>query len=120
MPALADRFHLVAPDYPGFGNTDMPDPATFPYAFDRLSQITEGLLLALGFDRFARLPGVQAKLAFAARKLVPPPAWMRSCVPLARRGRLGLAAAYLWRPISLVARLGPGWRAWRRAVKKTR
>jgi pimeloyl-ACP methyl ester carboxylesterase len=52
MPALADRFHLIAPDYPGFGNTDMPDPAIFPYTFDRLSQVTEGLLAALGFDRF--------------------------------------------------------------------
>jgi pimeloyl-ACP methyl ester carboxylesterase len=52
LPALADRFHLVAPDYPGFGNTDMPDPATFPYTFDRLAQITEGLLVGLGFDHF--------------------------------------------------------------------
>jgi len=26
IPALADRFHIVAPDYPGFGNSDMPDP----------------------------------------------------------------------------------------------
>jgi pimeloyl-ACP methyl ester carboxylesterase len=29
MPALADRFHVIAPDYPGFGNSDMPDPAKF-------------------------------------------------------------------------------------------
>lgn len=52
IPALADRFHVVAPDYPGFGNTDMPDPATFPYTFDRLSEVIEGWLRAIGFDHF--------------------------------------------------------------------
>src|SRR5262245_20760876 len=36
VPALADRFHVVAPDYPGFGNSDIPDPATFAYTFERL------------------------------------------------------------------------------------
>lgn len=52
IPALADRFHVIAPDYPGFGNSDMPDPATFRYTFDRLSDVIEGLLRQLGFDRF--------------------------------------------------------------------
>jgi pimeloyl-ACP methyl ester carboxylesterase len=52
IPALADRFHIIAPDYPGFGNTDMPDPATFAYTFDRLSDAVEGLLLKTGFTRF--------------------------------------------------------------------
>src|SRR5262249_47417338 len=37
IPALADRFHVIAPDYPGFGNSDMPDPAKFAYTFDRTS-----------------------------------------------------------------------------------
>ena len=31
IPALADDFHVIAPDYPGFGNSDMPDPKTFAY-----------------------------------------------------------------------------------------
>ena len=52
IPALADRFHVVAPDYPGFGNSDMPDPATFPYTFDRLSTVIEGWLRQIGFDHF--------------------------------------------------------------------
>lgn len=52
IPALADRFHVVAPDYPGFGNSDMPDPATYGYTFDRLSEVIEGFLEAIGFDRF--------------------------------------------------------------------
>ena len=49
IPALADRFHVISPDYPGFGNTDMPDPAEFAYTFDRLSEIVEGLLETIGF-----------------------------------------------------------------------
>ena len=52
IPALADRFHVLAPDYPGFGNTDMPDPATFPYTFDRLAEVIEGWLSQIGIDRF--------------------------------------------------------------------
>ena len=52
MPALADRFHVVAPDYPGFGNSDMPDPAHFPYTFDRFSEVIEAWLEQIGFDRF--------------------------------------------------------------------
>src|SRR5881394_2141485 len=34
IPALAKEFHVIAPDYPGFGNSDMPDPKTFAYTFD--------------------------------------------------------------------------------------
>jgi len=52
IPALADRFHVVAPDYPGFGNTEMPDPASFRYTFDRLSEVIEAWLRQIGFDRF--------------------------------------------------------------------
>lgn len=49
IPALADRFHVLSPDYPGFGNSELPDPANFDYTFDRLSEIVEGLLLQKGF-----------------------------------------------------------------------
>src|ERR1700737_4703373 len=41
---LADRFHVVAPDYPGFGNSDRPDRATFAYTFDKISGIVEDFL----------------------------------------------------------------------------
>lgn len=51
MPALAERFHVLAPDYPGFGNTDMPHPEGFAYTFDRLSEVVEGLLEETGFTR---------------------------------------------------------------------
>ncbi len=49
IPALARNFHVLSPDYPGFGNSDMPDPAVFDYTFDRLSGIVEGLLVRTGF-----------------------------------------------------------------------
>ena len=50
--ALADTFHVIAPDYPGFGLSDIPDPATFPYTFDRIAQLIERFLALKGFDRY--------------------------------------------------------------------
>src|SRR5262249_34846909 len=50
--ALSDRFHVIAPDYPGFGNSDAPDPKSFAYTFDRLSEVIEGFLDLKGFDRY--------------------------------------------------------------------
>jgi pimeloyl-ACP methyl ester carboxylesterase len=52
MPALADRFHVIAPDYPGFGNSDMPDPTKFAYTFDKTSEIIEAFFTTVGFTRF--------------------------------------------------------------------
>ncbi len=52
IPALAGRFHVIAPDYPGFGLSDMPDPAKFAYTFDRLSEVTEHFLRAQGFHHY--------------------------------------------------------------------
>jgi len=52
IPALADRFHVIAPDYLGFGNSAMPDPAKFSYTFDKLSEIVESFLQQLGFAHF--------------------------------------------------------------------
>jgi len=53
IPALADRYHLIAPDYPGFGQSDMPDRRTFAYTFDRFARLVEGLLDRLGVKRYA-------------------------------------------------------------------
>lgn len=50
IPALADRFHVLSPDYPGFGNSDMSDD--FEYTFARLSEIVEGLLEETDFHPF--------------------------------------------------------------------
>jgi len=50
--ALADRFHLIAPDYPGFGLSDTPDPATFTYTFERITDVIERFLALKGFRRY--------------------------------------------------------------------
>ena len=52
MFVLADRFHIISPDYPGFGNSDMPDRSKFAYTFDRLAEIVEGLLKQISFTQF--------------------------------------------------------------------
>ena len=52
LPALANHFHVIAPDYPGFGNSDIRDPASFLYTFDNTSEIIEAFLQKLGFTSF--------------------------------------------------------------------
>ena len=51
--SLSDEYHLVAPDHIGFGRSAMPTTTQFTYSFDRLTEITEGLIDHLGLDRFA-------------------------------------------------------------------
>ena len=53
IPALADRFHVVAPDYPGFGGSSMPPLGTFDYTFDRLAQVMERFTERLGLTRYS-------------------------------------------------------------------
>jgi len=53
IPALADRYHVIAPDYPGFGQSDMPDRSTFAYTFDRFAEIVDGLLNRIGVTSYA-------------------------------------------------------------------
>jgi hypothetical protein len=71
--------------------------------------------MSQGFESLASTPGVLAKLRLIWEELVPSPAFMRWWSPLARRGRVGLALAYLWRPIWFVGHAPAGLRAWRRA-----
>jgi Uncharacterised nucleotidyltransferase len=75
---------------------------------------------AIGFARLAATPGMRAKLALAARKLVPTPAFMRHWSRLARRGRTGLVMAYLWRPVWVLLHLVPAGIAWMRARRSRR
>jgi pimeloyl-ACP methyl ester carboxylesterase len=53
IPALADRYHVIAPDYPSFGHSDMPDRGQFRYSFARFADITDTLLTRLGVSRYA-------------------------------------------------------------------
>jgi pimeloyl-ACP methyl ester carboxylesterase len=50
---LADSYHLVAPDYPGFGHSDAPDPKQFDYTFDRLAEVVDKFTELLGLDRYS-------------------------------------------------------------------
>ena len=52
MPALADRFHLVAPDYIGFGHSEAPSRDEFKYTFDNLAAHVAGLVDVLGLDSY--------------------------------------------------------------------
>ncbi|WP_405828110.1 alpha/beta fold hydrolase [Streptomyces sp. NBC_01176] len=53
IPALADRYHVIAPDHIGFGQSAMPEADEFEYTFDNLAEITGGLLDSLGISRFS-------------------------------------------------------------------
>lgn len=52
MPMLEDKFHCIAPDYPGFGNTDSPSREEFAYTFDHLAEVMDGFIEALHIDKF--------------------------------------------------------------------
>ncbi len=53
IPALADQFHLIAPDYPGFGYSVMPSVDEFDYTFDRLAEVMAGFINAIGLQRYS-------------------------------------------------------------------
>ena len=50
---LSDQFHLLAPDYPGYGRSEQPPMAEFDYTFDNMAKIVEGFLEALNVERFS-------------------------------------------------------------------
>lgn len=52
LPLLADRYHLIAPDYPGFGQSDAPPPGQYTYTFDSLASTMDGLVAHLGIERY--------------------------------------------------------------------
>ncbi len=53
IPALADKYHVVAPDYPGYGHSSMPSRDQFAYTFDNLAQVIEGFTEKLGLQHYA-------------------------------------------------------------------
>ena len=53
LPLLSDRFRIVAPDLPGFGQSDMPPREKFSYTFDNIARVIERFTEVIGFDRFA-------------------------------------------------------------------
>ncbi|HEY6941983.1 alpha/beta hydrolase [Dokdonella sp.] len=53
IPRLSDRYHVIAPDYPGYGYSDMPDRAKFAYTFANYADIVDKLTRQIGLERFA-------------------------------------------------------------------
>ena len=53
IPVLSDRFHVVAPDLPGFGFSDAPDRSRFTYTFDNLAKTIDAFTEQIGLTRYA-------------------------------------------------------------------
>src|ERR1700682_931118 len=53
IPLLADRFHIVAPDLPGFRQSNMPSRSSFPYTFDHIAGVNDRFTEVIGLKRFA-------------------------------------------------------------------
>lgn len=53
IPLLADRFHIVAPDLPGFGQSDMPPREKFSYTFDNIARVIDRFTEIIGLEKFA-------------------------------------------------------------------
>jgi hypothetical protein len=73
-----------------------------------------------GMMSLAATPGLVAKMRLIAREVAPTSTYLRTHFPLARRGRVGLALARVWRPIWLLLHLGPALLAIRRARRASR
>src|ERR1700723_1720698 len=79
LTRLADAFHLIAPDSPGFGHSDPPDPAGFAYTFDRLAEIIGRFTEQLGLGRYTLfMQDYGGPIGF--RLPAPPPARGRGVV----------------------------------------
>ena len=52
LPLLPDKYHLIAPDYPGFGNSSAPSPSSFEYTFDNLARVMGELTTKLGITNY--------------------------------------------------------------------
>jgi pimeloyl-ACP methyl ester carboxylesterase len=52
LTRLADNYHLVAPDYPGYGHSDWPDPKQFDYTFDHIASVMDDFTQALGLSHY--------------------------------------------------------------------
>jgi len=52
LTRLSDHYHLIAPDYPGFGHSDAPDPASFSYTFDHIAAIVDHFIQTIGLTRY--------------------------------------------------------------------
>ena len=56
IPELSDKYHVVAPDYPGFGFSSMPTVDEFDYTFDNLAVVVEKFINKLGIENYSQIP----------------------------------------------------------------
>jgi Uncharacterised nucleotidyltransferase len=113
VPAFATGLLLVPAGESLLGELGVASTATVDSALRAQTPPS----LSLGLAHLAELPTLREKAAFVGGRVFPPPAFMRRWHSLARRGRLGLAAAYVYRPVWFALKLGPAVAAWRRAKK---
>ena len=52
LERLADKYHMIAPDYPGFGHSDWPNPTQFDYTFDHIAHVMDDFARALGLAHY--------------------------------------------------------------------
>src|ERR1051326_1603703 len=79
LPALGLEYHVIAPDYPGFGYSSVPEADSFDYTFDRLARVMEAFLQKIGTTRFALYMqdyGSPVGLRIASRH----PDWVRALI----------------------------------------
>jgi hypothetical protein len=115
-PAFATGIRMLAPGEELATRLDLPAGGSV----ETTLRASTAPPTALGFDWLARTPGGRAKVRLVVRKLVPDAAFMRAWSPVARRGPVGLAAAYVWRLLWLARHAPSGFRAWRQARRAVR
>jgi alpha-beta hydrolase superfamily lysophospholipase len=72
LPLLADKYHLIAPDYPGFGNSSAPSPSSFTYTFDNIAGVMNDLTTKLGISSYVLfMQDYGGPLAFGWRCPIP-------------------------------------------------
>jgi hypothetical protein len=91
-----------------------------PPSVDAILRSSSAPPTSLGIDWLVRLPGWSKKATFLYHKFFPPREYMLARHPVARRGRLGLVRAYLWRPLWQLKKFGPALRGYVRARRAAR
>ena len=89
---LSDQYHLVAPEYPGFGHSDWPDPKKFAYTFDNLAEVMTHFTEALGLSRYT--PYIEVRFAPG----VPRSTGILGAFVSTSRRPLGLDTKVQWKP----------------------
>ena len=123
---LADQVRALVAWPPAFGSSSLREWSwRIGWAFHGKPPLEIALrsrggapALAFGIDWLISSPGLRGKGRLVLRKIFPPVSFVRAWSPLARRGRVGLVAAYAYRPLWVLWRVGPALRALARARRR--